>query len=81
MLHKVELLMMVLLSEFLASLSPFSSGGLNILLCGYLTNTCNKNMEITMFPLDCHWIILDNHLLLGTEQPEDVVESNCKELF
>ena len=34
-----------------------------------------------MFPLERQCIILDNNLILETPQPEDVVESNCKELF
>ena len=44
MLRKVESLMMVLLSTSLASLSPTSYGVINILLCSYLTDTCNYNL-------------------------------------
>ena len=38
-------------------------------------------IELNVFPLDRQWIILDNRLLSGTAQPEDVVESNCKDIF
>ena len=65
--------MMILLSTSLASLSPPSSGGLAMLLCISMTDTCNKNLGINVFPLDRQWIILDNHLLLGTAQPDYVV--------
>ena len=44
MLRKVEAAMMVLLSAYLASLSPPSSGGLTVILCSYMTDTCNENL-------------------------------------
>ena len=43
MLCKVESLMMMLYSESLESLSIPSSGGINIILCGSLTDTCTTN--------------------------------------
>ena len=43
MLRKFESLMIMLLSASIASLIPPSSGGLNMLLYRYLTNTFNNN--------------------------------------
>ena len=51
MLHKVESMMMILLSEFFASLSPPSSGGLTIILCSSLTHTYNKNLGTNCGPI------------------------------
>ena len=80
-LRKVESLMMILFSASLDSLSPTSYVGSTILLCIYLTNTFNNNSGTncghTWLSID----ILDNNLLLGTEQPDDVVKPNCKDIF
>ena len=38
-------------------------------------------LDLTVSQCDRQDTILGNHFLLGTAQPEDVVESNCKELF
>ena len=42
MLRKVELLMIILYYASLASFVPPSSGGLTMLLCIYIGDTCNK---------------------------------------
>ena len=73
--------MIILFSESLSILSPPYSGGITILLCGSLTDTCNKILELTVFLIDRQCIILDNHLILGTAQPENVVESNFEDIF
>ena len=48
-LCKVKSLIMILLSSYLASFSPPSSGGTTMLLCSYIKETCNNNLGIIFF--------------------------------
>ena len=50
MLRKVESLMIMLSSTYLASFSPPSSGGLNMLVCSSMTYTCNNNIVTNCGP-------------------------------
>ena len=80
-LHKVELLMILLLSASIASLRTPSYGWLNMLLCSSMENNCNKNVVTNCGTLDRQCIIWYNNLILETPQPEDVVESNYNDIF
>ena len=48
-LGKVESLMIILSPPSLASFRPPSSGGFTVLLCDYLTETCNKFLALIVF--------------------------------
>ena len=52
MLRKVESMMLILFYAYIASLSLTSSGRFTMLLCIPLTDTCNKNLVITVVPID-----------------------------
>ena len=77
-LHKVESLMVILFSGYLAYFSPLSSGGLNMLLFNSIIETYNKNFG----KKNCHhqWRCKDNHLLFKIAQTEDDVGSVCKHI-
>ena len=50
MLRNVESLVMMLSSAYLFYFSPLSSGGLIMILCSYLTDTCNKHFGTNCGP-------------------------------
>ena len=58
-LRKVESLIVVLFSAYLDSLSPPSSSGITMILCSYLTDTCNNNLGTNFVST---WPSIDNFI-------------------
>ena len=80
-LHKVELLMIILLSVSFDSLITLSIGGLNMVLCSSMNDIFNNNLGTNC---GSTWPSMDNFIqsfLLETPQHGDVVETNCDETF
>ena len=77
-LYKVESLIMILLSLWLASLSSSYSGRITRLLWSYHTYVWNKNFGYIFCFLYHQWIRKDHYLILKISQPEGGVKSNCK---